>query len=119
MDNAALWQVYDALPDLLNLARSQKVDAADPAFDVYACQDQLAQKHESRLAPYIWSMPYRHLVTCPICGWASTEIQRRVVKPQKASKIQKMEIMESELHAIRQHGAPIPARLVEILKSII
>lgn len=110
---------YDRLPDLLKLAWERKEKAGDPLFDVYQAQDQLAKEHEMQGKPYLWSMPYRHLYHCGMCGASSTEFERRVVNPAyRQGERLSAEIMESELHAIRCHNAPIPKLLKAVLISI-
>jgi len=97
--------VFDALPDLLALARQQ-----DPTgVTVYAVQDALRDEYRSKRLPFKWAMPFRHLYTCSLCGEQGTEVLHEIDVPgNETATVQKAELYESTLHAARAHGKPLP-----------
>jgi hypothetical protein len=107
--------IFDALPDLLALARQQ-----DPqGVTVYAIQDALREEHRSRGLPFKWSMPFRHLYTCFLCGEQGTEVLHEIEIPSGGSiPGRKAELYESMLHAARAHGKPLPEDCCALLDVI-
>ena len=113
--------IYDQLPDLLAIAWERQKQTSDPKYDIYTEQDALARESELDNKSCIWSMPYRNLYTCNICGSASTEIEHHLVNPMimiKPSAKQSIIILESELHEIRSQNKVFPESLKLFLKAI-
>ncbi len=107
--------VFDALPDLLALAWQQ-----DPqGVTVYAIQDALREEYRSRGLPFKWSMPFRHLYTCFLCGEQGTEVLHEIEVPGSGPiPAQKAELYESMLHAVRAHRKPLPEDCRALLSAI-
>lgn len=97
--------VFDALPDLLALARQQDRKGTT----AYTIQDALREEYRSKGLPFKWSMPFRHLYTCFLCGEQGTEVLHEIEIPGSGPiPAQKAELYESTLHAVRAHGKPLP-----------
>ena len=107
--------VFDALPDLLALAWQQ-----DPTgVTVYAVQDALREEHRSKGLPFKWSMPFRDLYTCFLCGEQGTEVLHEIEIPgNETAPVQKAGLYESTLHAVRAHGKPLPEDCCALLDVI-
>jgi len=115
-----LLSIYDQLPDLLAIIWERQKQTSDPKYDVYTKQDALARESELVNKSCIWSMPYRHIYTCNICGSTSTEIKNRLVNPMIMIDTAKQSIiiLECELHEIRSQNKVFPESLKFFLNAI-
>ena len=68
--------LFDALPDLLSIARQRGAD------DVYDLQEKLRPEYRSRGEAIKWSMPLRHFRQCEVCGAKGAEIKYELENPK-------------------------------------
>lgn len=117
-ETTALLARFDALPDLLALARQAR---KAPVENLYALQDRLREEHRRRGAPFCWSMPYRHLYTCPVCRTQSTEVLHELENPAAPAgepALRKVQIMAGQVHTARAHGEPLPEDVRRFLQAL-
>ncbi|NPV57453.1 MAG: hypothetical protein HPY76_12380 [Anaerolineae bacterium] len=79
MSDQDLLTRLDDLPDLLKMAWETK---ETPADDVYVIQERLQEEYRQKGIPFHWSMPYRHLAICPICGTLGADISHELEDPR-------------------------------------
>ncbi len=96
----------ERIPHLLDLARQQ-----DEIYR-YRVQDDLRRQHREEGRPFLYSMPMRHLYSCPVCDQQATDILHELEDPRRQSKFKFSEIV---LHKARVHNIPPKEDLVEFL----
>jgi hypothetical protein len=103
----------DKIPRLLDLARQQD------NLRRYQVQDDLRQQCRAEGRPFLYSMPMRHLYTCPVCGRQATDILHELEYPRNGRKIEFLEVV---LHQAQAHDIPpeheLAASLEVCLKEI-
>jgi len=103
-----LLEVFDALPDLLALAR--EIEARDGGY-AYEIQNNLREEHRKKGIPFKWSMPYRHIDRCDQCDYYYTAIKHELENPRiknRSSHLYQVVIWDIDIHKIREHGQPFP-----------
>jgi hypothetical protein len=99
MDRKRILTEFDSLPDLLRLARDQVTSNGD----IYQLQEELLTKMRSERISCRTSMPYRHSVSCQLCGDTSPEVLYTLYLFSPNGREQIFEIWESRIHQIRFH----------------
>lgn len=102
---------FDALPDLLRLAKHE----AENGGDTYAMQVQLLTAWRRAHQNCRTAMPYRHMFRCAVCGHTAPEIGYKIHIFTARKRERRLEIKESDVHAIREHGAEFPDELAAAL----
>jgi len=107
--------VFEHIPDLLGLAREQP----DSPEGIYTKQDALREKYRLLKQPLRWSMPYRHLDTCPECNYQATAVQIIIEQSvDDGSPPLQAVVWEIDLHKIRFHGASFTPECRHLLECI-
>lgn len=111
MHNSDLLARFEALPDLLLLARQKSQNGGD----AYAIQEQLLIASRSARHSCRTAMPYRHMFHCQLCGYSAPEIEYRAHLFTAANHEYCFEIRDSDVHAIRNHRAEFPGEFATAL----
>ncbi len=85
------------IPHLLDLARQQ-----DDMLR-YQAQKTLREQHRRLGQPFLYSMPMRHLYTCPLCGHQGTDILHELEDPSHGTSLKFVELV---LHQAQAHAVP-------------
>jgi len=99
-----LLTIYDAIPSLLDIAVAQVEATGGYSYEI---QDELRGKFYSEGKVFRWSMPYRSLYKCFLCGHMSTQIQHMLVNPHMKDvdpALHAVNLKEEDIHGIREHG---------------
>ena len=107
----------DRLPDLLKLARVQK----GAAINLYPVQETLRQEYRARKQPFMWSMPYRHLYSCPECGEMKTEVLFELEDPGRVDEQGNPVVARFTalaLHQARVHQVALPEEVTRFLMDL-
>jgi hypothetical protein len=94
--------IFDALPDLLIMAKEQ----TPPAGNLYKMQALLREDYRRQGLPFKWSMPLRHTYHCSICNHIAPEILYEVENPHPHVARygpRLIKLLESEIHWLRYH----------------
>ena len=113
-----LLAVYDALPDLLELANERSKSTGDNSYKI---QDALRDEFYAQAKAFRWSMPYRSLFECFQCGQMTTQIKHALVNPSMREinpALHAVDITEEEIHGIREHGAAFSTECREFLEQV-
>ncbi len=98
----------DEIPRLLDLARRQD------DLRRYQVQDGLRRQCRKEGRPFLYSMPMRHLYTCPVCGRQATDILHELEDPRNGRKIEFLEVV---LHQAQAHDIPPEQELAAFLEA--
>jgi hypothetical protein len=122
VDNQTLLNVFDNLPDLLQIAWERHNAFGD---EVYETQDALREEHRLKKIPFKWSMPYRSLYFCYQCQYSNTVVKHELENPRikdETFSLYRVELSAEKVHTIREHGDNFPeevgAFLVEAGKAL-
>jgi hypothetical protein len=122
VDNQLLLNIFDHLPDLLQMAWERHNAFGD---EVYETQDALREEYRLKKLPFKWSMLYRSLYFCHQCQYSNTVVKHELENPKikdKTSPLNRVELSAEKVHAIRAHGDSFPeevgAFLVEAEKAL-
>lgn len=112
-----LLAIYDSLPSLLAIAKEHAEQTGGYVYDI---QHELWVEYSNAGKPFRQSMPYRSLFECHICGYMNTEVQHSLVNPgmkEINSSLYAVDILEGEIHEIREHGAAFSAESRKFLSQ--
>lgn len=102
-------QIFDLLPDLLKMA------IEEDANDRYRIQDKLREEYKSKSLAFRWSMPLRHFSRCSKCKQRFTEVIYTLENPELKTLVN---TRLSHIHAVKEHGAEMDAKLHAFLMEI-
>jgi hypothetical protein len=105
--------LFDALPDLLSIARQRGAD------DVYDLQEKLRREYRSRGEAIKWSMPLRHFRQCEICGAKGAEIKYELENPKAREGAVVVQLYESEVHCAREHGGGFSSSVTHFFDELV
>jgi len=105
--------LFDALPDLLSLARRRSVD------DVYDLQEKLRREYRSRGDAIKWSMPLRHFRQCEVCGAKGAEIKYELENSKAREGAAAVQLYESEVHRVREHGEDFSSPVMHFFDELV
>lgn len=98
----------ERLPRLLDLA------LARDELRRYQVQDELRVQCRDEGRPFLYSMPMRHLYTCPVCGRQATDILHELEDPRRGRKIEFLDVV---LHQALEHHMPPPDDVADFLAA--
>lgn len=87
----------DQIPRLLELAIRQD------NLRRYDVQEKLRRQYRAEGRSFLYSMPMRHLYTCPVCGRQATDILHELEDPRRGEKVAFLEVV---LHQAQAHDIP-------------
>lgn len=104
-------KIFDALPDLLELAHEQSPG------NLYPCQDELREQYRAEGVAFRWSMPLRLrcFKFCRQCDRKIGQIIYELEDPRHGTKVGTGLI---HVHAVREHGAEINANVKKFLAHL-
>ena len=102
-------EIFDALPDLLQLAREQCPE------NLYPFQDELREQYRADGIAFRWSMPMRHYGICRKCDQKFTHILYQLENPQQDTSAA---TTSTHLHAVREHGDELDGQVKLFLESL-
>ena len=110
-------RIFDALPDLIVLAKEQT-----PLFgNAYYTQIALREEYRRKRWPFKWSRPLRHLYHCPLCEQTAPEILYELENPTPRNphyQVRQIKVLESELHQVRVHNSQLKEEYSAFLANI-
>lgn len=113
-----LLKKFDALPNLLTITNQTR----KPEDDVYNFQDNLHKDYMTKKTSHIVAMPMRTLLKCPTGEHHGGEVKYTIYNPKRKSKMifvkKNIDIMESEIHAVRFHKGKFTSEQEKFLNEL-
>jgi hypothetical protein len=118
-ETATLLAKLDRVPHLLEEARREETEKGG---DRYAILDRLAKEHRAQQRPFLLAKPFRHHETCSTGEHGFGAVEYELVVPQGrglfGAREKSVKFWEKELHEVREHGAALPPKLAELLRTL-
>ncbi len=114
---ATYLRIFDALPDLLKMARQE---SSLPA-ELYRLQKSLREAYHRHRLPFKWSTPLRHSYHCSKCGLNQPEVLYELENPTPLDSkypLRLLKILESEIHQVRVHDEEFKEEYVAFFENI-